>query len=214
MTVSAIESQARPGTLRRWLPYLQDAVLVVVSGMFLYIHGHRVVVDHVVTSLPFAAEQGLLVGIFLTRRRSVATSTRLFDWAAAFGGAWLTLFMHPADSARMAEIAGTAVQMAGLTGSAFCMFYLGRSFGVVAANRGLKVGGPYGFVRHPIYAFHLLTISGFIAANFDGLNLLIALTAWTCQLLRINAEERVLNESSSYDEYRQSVRFRLIPFVY
>ena len=36
---------------------------------------------------------------------------------------------------------------------------LGRSFGVVPANRGVVVGGPYRLVRHPIYTGYLITTS-------------------------------------------------------
>jgi protein-S-isoprenylcysteine O-methyltransferase Ste14 len=33
---------------------------------------------------------------------------------------------------------------------------LGRSFGFVAADRGLRASGPYAMVRHPVYASYLL----------------------------------------------------------
>ncbi len=36
--------------------------------------------------------------------------------------------------------------------SVFRKVLLGLSFGVVAANRGVKIGGPYSFIRHPMYA--------------------------------------------------------------
>ena len=42
---------------------------------------------------------------------------------------------------------------------------LGRSFGVVPANRGVVVGGPYNFVRHPIYTGYLITHVAFLVAN-------------------------------------------------
>ena len=36
---------------------------------------------------------------------------------------------------------------------------LGRSFGLVPANRGVVARGPYNVVRHPIYAGYLITTS-------------------------------------------------------
>ena len=61
---------------------------------------------------------------------------------------------------------------------------LGRSFGVVPANRGVVVRGPYGVVRHPIYAGYLLTHIGFLAANPSPWNQRL-----TFQLLRCEAEQ-------------------------
>ena len=42
---------------------------------------------------------------------------------------------------------------------------LGRSFGIVPANRGVVVRGPYNFVRHPIYAGYLITHAAFLLAH-------------------------------------------------
>ena len=42
---------------------------------------------------------------------------------------------------------------------------LGRSFGIVPANRGVVVRGPYTLVRHPIYTGYLITHVAFLAAH-------------------------------------------------
>ena len=44
---------------------------------------------------------------------------------------------------------------------------LGRSFGLVPANRGVVVRGPYTFVRHPIYAGYLVTPRGVLPRASD-----------------------------------------------
>ena len=118
------------------------------------------------------------------------------------------------DSEGATALAGSVVQIAGLTMTCVGFVYLGRSFGVVAANRGLKTAGPYRLVRHPIYFSHTVTSAGFCLANPSALNLgLFALTL-ACQLLRIRAEERVLSATAAYSAYRAEVRWRLIPGVY
>ena len=84
----------------------------------------------------------------------------------------------------------------------------------IAANRGLKVNGPYRLVRHPIYFAHFLTLGGFVVANMSALNVGLAAAVLVCQLLRMSAEERVLESSAEYATYRRQVRWRLIPGVY
>ena len=210
---------SRPATSvdpwKRRASYLQDAILVVVSAVFLYVHARHVLVDGSITSVGFALEQAVLVGIFLFRRRSYATSTRPSDWLVAAVGGWLSFAFQPQTGASLALGAtGTAVQFTGLLMAAGGFLYLGRSFGIVAANRGLKVRGPYRLVRHPIYLAHLVTSTGFLIANFHPINLALYTIVLVAQLLRIRAEERVLTETAEYDAYRATTRWRIIPGLY
>lgn len=201
--------------IRRWGSTAQDAGLVVVSALFLYVHAHHVLVDHQLTSLFFAAEQALLVGVFLARRRSYVTSVRVGDWVVATVGGWLPLALQTSSGAPGGVLViGTAVQMLGLTLTCYGFWSLGRSFGVVAANRGIKSRGPYSFVRHPIYLSHSITMGGFVLANPSALNAVLLTVITGCQLLRIRAEERVLTESGDYAAYAGRVRWRLLPGVY
>ena len=200
---------------RRRASLLQDALLVVASAVFLYIQVRHVVVDGSLTSLPFAIEQAVLVGIFLFRRRSYTTSTRPLDWVVAALGGWLSLAFQPQTGVPIGlGVAGTTVQIFGLVLATGGFLYLGRSFGIVAANRGLKVQGPYRLVRHPIYLAHLVTSIGFLIANFHVINLTLFVIVLVAQLLRIRAEERVLSETADYDRYRATTRWRVIPGVY
>ncbi len=150
----------------------------------------------------FALEQGLLVGMFLTRRRTNTTSTRPWDWFVATIGGWLPLAMRPQEAGGSIEAFGTFLQVAGLSCVIVSFSTLGKSFGVVAANRGLKVGGPYRFVRHPIYMSHSITLIGFCLANLWWYNTVILVTVTVFQVLRIQAEERVLAATSDFESYR------------
>jgi protein-S-isoprenylcysteine O-methyltransferase Ste14 len=112
------------------------------------------------------------------------------------------------------EAVGIVVQCLGLAMVCYCLLVLGRSFGVVAADRGLKVHGPYRIIRHPIYVSHAVTELGFIIANPSWLNIAVFAVVCACQCFRILAEERVLTESADYGAYRSQVHWRLIPGVY
>lgn len=201
--------------LQRWFSMTQDAALVVVSAVFLYFHTHRVLVDGSYTSLFFSIEQAILVAIFLGRRRSVATSTRPFDWLTATVGGWLALAVRPQEGGLdVVTSIGAGLQIVGLTVTIVSFLTIGRSFGVVAANRGLKQTGPYRVIRHPVYLSHTITQIGFLIANFQLTNLGILAVVWVCQILRIRAEERLLTETANYASYSSRVRWRLIPGLY
>ena len=57
------------------------------------------------------------------------------------------------------------VQLSGLLVAFLSLATLGRSFGIVAANRGVKTRGPYRFVRHPTYMGYLICYLGYVAEN-------------------------------------------------
>ena len=91
---------------------------------------------------------------------------------------------------------------------------LGRSFGVVPANRGIVVRGPYTLVRHPIYTGYLLTHVGFLMAHPTAWNLTILLAADVSLVLRALIEERVLSADVAYQGYCRRVGWHLVPGVF
>ena len=91
---------------------------------------------------------------------------------------------------------------------------LGRSFGVVPANRGVVVRGPYTLVRHPIYAGYLITHIGFLMANPAAWNIVVVLVADTALIVRAMMEERVLIADVQYQGYCQRVGWHLLPGVF
>jgi len=91
---------------------------------------------------------------------------------------------------------------------------LGRSFGIVAANRGIVIRGPYNFVRHPIYAGHVLTHVGFILANPQPVNIALVICSDVALVFRALHEERVLGRDSHYREYCGRVNWHLVPGVF
>ena len=93
-------------------------------------------------------------------------------------------------------------------------FTLGRSFGIVPANRGVIVGGPYSFVRHPIYTGYLITHLGFLIAHPTPWNVMIAVTADAALIVRALIEERVLGADVKYQSYCRRVGWHLVPGVF
>jgi protein-S-isoprenylcysteine O-methyltransferase Ste14 len=91
---------------------------------------------------------------------------------------------------------------------------LGRSFGIVAAHRGIKTSGLYRYLRHPIYAAYLLAFGGFVLAHPSVRNSVVLLVWVFIQIARIRAEERLLSADPQYAAYAQRVRDRLIPGIW
>lgn len=198
-----------------WLGFLQDAALVSIFSLFAFAHGHRILVEHVYTAAPFFLINAIYAFLFLTRRRSRATTTRWQDWLVASIGGFGPLALQVQDGVHPAAGGiGFTVQLAGLGLACVALGFLGRSFGIVAADRGLKTSGAYGMVRHPIYFAHVVTEIGFIIANPHWVNAALIAVIFTAQILRIRAEERLLESSTDYAAYKQKVRYRLIPGVY
>src|SRR3990172_456164 len=79
-------------------------------------------------------------------------------------GTFSVSFLKDAGQLQDAELLPTLIQGAGVAGWAVSLSTLGRSFGVVPADRGLVRHGPYRLVRHPIYAFEALFFIGYMAA--------------------------------------------------
>ena len=96
-------------------------------------------------------------------------------------------------------------------GWAISLVALGRSLGIAPADRGLVRHGPYRFIRHPVYAFEALFFLGWLI-NVQTAWAAFIIVIWAAlQIARIIREERILG---GYSEYRQQVRWRLVPFVW
>ena len=91
---------------------------------------------------------------------------------------------------------------------------LGRSFGLVPANRGVVVRGPYTIVRHPIYTGYLITHVAFFFAAPIPWNAAVILIADAALILRALMEERVLSNDVEYQGYCRRVGWHLVPGVF
>jgi len=165
--------------------------------------------------LGITAMEGLAALLFVVRRAPQETSGHPLAWVAAALAVSVTFFARPVADPNAGPLAILeVVQLIGLAIAVCSLGALGRSFGLVAANRGIKTGGPYRFVRHPVYLGGLLAFVGYAAENPSGRNIALLLIAIASQLIRIVEEERVLAADDEYRLYRASVRYRLVPGLY
>ena len=157
----------------------------------------------------------MMVIMVLFRRRTQNISLRPTDWALAFSATCLSLLARPfpgnahalSQFAVILTILGVSIQL-------IAKFTLGRRFGVVAANRGLCVSGPYRIVRHPIYMGYVILHTGFLLLNPHIWNFCVFAALYSVQIPRILAEERLLSQDPEYQNYMQKVRSRLLPGLF
>jgi protein-S-isoprenylcysteine O-methyltransferase Ste14 len=88
---------------------------------------------------------------------------------------------------------------------------IGRLFGVRPALRGLATGGPYRFIRHPMYLSYVIADIGYNLQEWNPVTLLLVLAGWISLIYRIHAEERVLSQHAEWPAYVTLARYRLFP---
>ena len=150
------------------------------------------------------------MALFIVRRDPSRVGSKV-EGAIALAGTFSVSLLKDAGQLRDAELLPTAIQAIGLIGWAGSLIALGRSFGVVPADRGLVRHGPYRFLRHPIYTFEAVFFTGYLVA-VPTLRSAIIIAVWAAlQVVRIVREERII---AGYDEYKRSVRWRVLPGVW
>jgi protein-S-isoprenylcysteine O-methyltransferase Ste14 len=207
---------ARTGTDRRLLGWLfTTTALASMAGLFAIAHWQYWRRTGDPKGASFACEEILVVAVAIARRRPNEVSRRVSDWVVALLGSFAVLMLRPGGHAVLG-LTGlwVSIQVVGAACAIVCLARLGRSFGVVAANRGVKNSGPYRLVRHPLYASYVVAMLGYLLAAPTGWNLAVSVVALGAQFRRIAAEETVLARNDAYRAYMSVVRWRLIPHVF
>lgn len=157
--------------------------------------------------------ESIVVVLLLIRRPTENISNSFRDWFIAFSGTLLPLLISKGGEPLMPRV-GVFLMLWGLFIHVGAKMSLFRSFGIVPANRGVKVKGLYTLVRHPMYAGYFFTHIGFLMAAPSLWNFTVYICCWGFLLSRIFAEESVLLRSPDYQEYKKRVLYRVIPGVF
>lgn len=195
---------------------LVSRVLVGVLFLFLSINLFKEFLQtgHL-TGLLLLTSEALVVVLTVLRRRAT-----VIDRSAAAAVVTTVSVLGPplvrasASGALLPDVATAVLSAAGLCLVIAGKVVLGRSFGLVPANRGVVASGPYLLVRHPIYSGYLITHIGFVLAHPSAWNVAILVVADTALIVRALYEERILVRDEQYREYCSRVGWHLVPGVF
>ncbi len=194
---------------------LSRAVIIVLFSFMAVRFGSDFLQTGRLTNLLLLVSEMLVVALTVLRRAAATVDrsmrARLLTTLSLLGPplvkpAQVVPLLSPSITVA-ASVVGLAIVIAGKV-------TLGRSFGLMPANRGVVSSGVYRLVRHPIYLGYLITHVAFLFANPSWANVAVLVAADTALLLRAVCEEQTLARDASYREYQQVVRWRVCPGLF
>lgn len=195
---------------------LAEMVIVLVLYLSLVMRMLSSVGEHwQFTNLLLLPSEGLVVIFLLLRRRTGQISMRWHEWLLALSATVAPMLVRPgAGVSLVSPIWCASLLLSGTIIQVHAKLTLGRSFGCVPANRGLKLKGPYRYVRHPMYAGYLLGHIGFLMMYPTVWNVVVYAMCYALQIPRLLSEEQLLKHDPQYHVYQATVRYRLIPYIF
>lgn len=197
------------------LEIIERGFLAALFAHFAYLMLQSYQEWHDVGMILLIISESIAVALIMSRRLSNTLSTQPFDWVFAFAGTAAPLLAMPAAASTFVPAnISVGFILAGLCVQISAKVILWRSFGLVPANRGIKISGLYRIVRHPMYAGYFLTHIGFMLGFPSARNVLLYFMALAIQIVRISREERILRQDPAYRDYAARVRYRLLPGIF
>ncbi|WP_216937134.1 MULTISPECIES: isoprenylcysteine carboxylmethyltransferase family protein [unclassified Acinetobacter] len=153
---------------------------------------------------------GLVVFSKATNTRDLSLISIVLTLSASF---YFFLVNLNGNEKFISETSAEIIMIIGISWQILSKLYLGRNFGLLPAYRGIVVNGPYRVVRHPIYLGYFIMHVGFLLSSFSIFNLFLYFFLYVIQFGRIIYEEKILSKNEAYQNYKEKVRYRIIPFL-
>lgn len=159
----------------------------------------------------------LIAFVIIVRLRPVAKSAGIAPRVIALVGtcmpSFMTLLLRNPDSLAV-NTASLLLIAIGFALAVYAFSYLNRSASIMPEARRLVTGGPYRWLRHPVYLFEEIGVIGLALPFASAWAVLWLIIHAACQLQRMKNEERVLSSAfPEYDDYARNTA-RLIPGFY
>jgi len=158
----------------------------------------------------------LLIYLLLARRTPERRIHGALPRIIAVSGTFLGnafLYLDPVRLPLALQVVADLLIIAGAVGSLIAASWLGRSFALLPEARRLVTGGPYAFVRHPLYAAEMIGITGLMLQFKQPWAVILGVAVFVLQYWRTIFEEHVLQEVyPSYAAYRART-WRFLPYI-
>lgn len=200
-----------------WTEWLLRGFALLLMAVIVMRWGHAWMIDPSRwTALLLLVSEGYTLMLVLLARRASQRDLSATAMVATIYATCCAVLLTPQDTMHLVpEWVGVALQLASMGWQFTAKVVLGRSFGLLPAQRGIVTVGPYRIVRHPIYCGYLIGHIGFLATNFSWRNAFVLVLLYVAQVVRILREETMLASSdANYRNYQQQVRWRVLPFVF
>lgn len=146
----------------RW----ERVLFLLFFGYFFLDFGWSLWREPMLVTAIYLLDQTIIIAFLLFRRKAAQISMKPADHAVAVAGTLLPLLVIPAAGAPLVNPAFCAVLMlAGIAIHLGAKLSLRRSFGILPADRGIKAGGLYRLVRHPMYLGYFLVQFGLLLSG-------------------------------------------------
>lgn len=122
--------------------------------------------------------------------------------------AWMSTPLVPRGWLTPCAAAGVVFSSFGALFAFNAILWLGRSLGIVVSVREVVLGGPYRYVRHPIYLGYTFVMAGMFLTSFTPRMAIMISAAMALLVWRARLEERVLSaHSAAYHAWMQHTGF-------
>jgi protein-S-isoprenylcysteine O-methyltransferase Ste14 len=168
-----------------------------------------------ITGLLLLASESLVIVFTIARRPAqVVDHSPISVIVTAISAVGPLLVRTSPGAGLLPDLVTTVASAIGLSIVISAKLALGRSFGIVPANRGVVMAGLYNVVRHPIYAGYLITHVSFAIAHPLAWNAVILGITDVALLVRALREEEVLKADRTYEDYCRRVAWHVLPGVF
>jgi protein-S-isoprenylcysteine O-methyltransferase Ste14 len=171
----------------------------------------------IVTQLASTVFLLLLLVMTITRLPPKGTAQGIEPRVTAVAGTFMILLalnLTPALQNEAAQVTGLCLVLIGTASSIFCLYWLGRSFSLMATARRLVTTGPYSIVRHPLYICEAVFVLGMVLSHFSMLMVALSAVQFLLQFRRARNEEAILRQTfPEYDDYARRVPMLLPRFL-
>jgi len=155
----------------------------------------------------------LALVLFVIRDKAVVYSSRIVDYVYTLLGLGAPSLFQLASP--IATLIGVFLEVVGSALVFGSFLSLNKSFGLGPENRGIKTGGVYRLVRHPMYSGASLFFLGTALLLGSWFGVLCTPVFVASLAFRAVREERVLREElEGYGAYMARVKYRYVPGIW